>query len=291
MDMDGGWSVSAEPVVEASATVVYAEAPQAPQYQQASWTVAAAPATAVDQGWTVAAAEPVVAEGVAAPVAVYEVVAAQVEVVASPAVAAPVAGGSWANIVGQQTAEEAQQVQQQAALQPIAQQAEQHEQRQQEAAAWKLFEEALFAIISCWSALRLAIEGNWGGGDSMAKANNFFGELLQIFKQRQRVDPNELSEWLQEYMEDQFSTECEDGSTDEAAAEMCRLYIDVGSGNFASAQAIMRRAAEATTKPAGAAAADQEDDEMDADAEDMEAAGGAASMTQGGCSGHVGGTQ
>jgi pre-rRNA-processing protein TSR2 len=174
--------------------------------------------------------------------------------------------------------------------------AQQH-QRDQEAEAWKIFEEALFAIISCWSALRLAIQNNWGGGDSHAKANNFFGELLQIFKQRGtvanvHVEPQELSDWLTEYMEDQFSTECDDGSTDGAAAEMCRVYVDVASGNFASAQASIQLAAEARTKSAGEAAADQVDDEMDADESDLQdGAGGAGGgpMAGGGAPGSTGG--
>ena len=110
-----------------------------------------------------------------------------------------------------------------------------------------------------------------GGGDSNAKADRLYGELLQAFKSRQnravKFDVSELAAFLQDYMDKEFDTECEDGSPDQAAEEICQVFMEVSTGNFASAQSKIQRATAVKNNPAGMAAPDQEGDRLYDDAQ------------------------
>ena len=74
------------------------------------------------------------------------------------------------------------------------------------------------------------------------------------------MEPIELADFLQSYMDEAFNTECEDGSPRQAAREMCRVFSDISRGDFTSAESKIRRAAAAKLRPAGRAAHDQADE-------------------------------
>ena len=81
--------------------------------------------------------------------------------------------------------------------------------------AWAIFGNSVKVVFESWTSLRLAIENNWGGGDSIQKATAFLEEVIQMFKARRSVDPIDLQDFLDSRMDEDFSTELEDNSQKE----------------------------------------------------------------------------
>lgn len=105
--------------------------------------------------------------------------------------------------------------------------------------AKQAFQEGLESVLRQWTALELAVLNQWGGPTSGDKANQLYEELLTRFTTRSArlhrdvryifsakttvsftyafVYLQELVDYLDDYMEINFCTICEDESTTELA--------------------------------------------------------------------------
>ena len=89
-----------------------------------------------------------------------------------------------------------------------------------EEAAWDIFAKSIKAVFQGWTSLRLAVENNWGGGNSLQKAETFVIEVVQMFKSRRSIDCVELEDYLDGVMDEEFSCELEDGSQKEVCCKV-----------------------------------------------------------------------
>ena len=48
--------------------------------------------------------------------------------------------------------------------------------------AWRAFEAGARAVFDSWTALRLAVEGQWGGLDSAGKKEELFLDVMYYFE-------------------------------------------------------------------------------------------------------------
>jgi len=96
---------------------------------------------------------------------------------------------------------------------------------------WTQFEEGLRLILESWTALRLAVENQWGGVNSQSKAQELTEDLVYWFTLNKK-DPDvfQLEEQIFAALLEDFSTQVEDGSLSQVAQKMVDLYQECKNG-------------------------------------------------------------
>eukprot|EP00629_Pelagomonadales_sp_RCC1024_P001573 CAMPEP_0119263866 /NCGR_PEP_ID=MMETSP1329-20130426/3146_1 /TAXON_ID=114041 /ORGANISM="Genus nov. species nov., Strain RCC1024" /LENGTH=110 /DNA_ID=CAMNT_0007263605 /DNA_START=151 /DNA_END=480 /DNA_ORIENTATION=+ len=81
-----------------------------------------------------------------------------------------------------------------------------------EAAA--LYEQAVRAVFSRWTLLRLALDQGWSDGDGPALADQMVAHVLRLVAPSRRTPPDatEIEDALFDALEDSFNAQAEDGS-------------------------------------------------------------------------------
>ncbi|KAF3786144.1 Pre-rRNA-processing TSR2-like protein [Nymphaea thermarum] len=101
--------------------------------------------------------------------------------------------------------------------------------------ALPLFSEGIHLILSRWTALRLAVENEWGGRTSRQKFDNLVVDLISWFTSSKDIlYIDELETMLDENMLASFNAEIEDGSIEEVAEQLMTLHEECLQGNFES---------------------------------------------------------
>lgn len=103
-------------------------------------------------------------------------------------------------------------------------------------ARWRAFVSGVQAVLQLWTALALAIDNNWGGGDSNGKAQAMFDDLLSIFRRGKDIYNDVIEDFLLVRMDESFHCRCDDGSIEEVAQLLVRMYTECGEGNFQRVQ-------------------------------------------------------
>lgn len=160
--------------------------------------------------------------------------------------------------------------------------------------AWDNFQGGVKSALHQWTALRLAVENNWGGGDSERKAQLLEEELINMFKTKKELFRDEVEDFLADALDDSFSTYAEDGSPRQVAAMLIDMFAQCGRFDYTLANTVReeeqrRLAREASSGGARAAMSpsvarsiavkrdDCEDFSSSDEDDDMEGGGGAAS--------------
>ena len=97
---------------------------------------------------------------------------------------------------------------------------------------WENFEFGVKLALARWTALRMAMEGEWGGGDMKRKYEIFYEEILNLFKYHKNVQFDDLAVNIEDYIESEFGLVCEDGSVDEVSKILCALAEECKRGEF-----------------------------------------------------------
>ncbi|KAI9914722.1 hypothetical protein PsorP6_008532 [Peronosclerospora sorghi] len=90
---------------------------------------------------------------------------------------------------------------------------------------WGYFEYSVKLVLARWTALRMAIEGEWGGGDTRRKYEILLDEILNVFKYNKTVYADAMAENIGDYVETEFGLICEDGSVEEIS-ELLTILAD-----------------------------------------------------------------
>ncbi|CAM9784524.1 unnamed protein product, partial [Chrysoparadoxa australica] len=98
--------------------------------------------------------------------------------------------------------------------------------------AWSLFQQGVGSSLRQWTALTLAMENNWGGGSSQAKAERLLAELLEMFKVKKQLYRDEVEDYLLLFLDQQFHTIAEDGSPAEVAQKLLDMFQQCGKFDF-----------------------------------------------------------
>lgn len=86
------------------------------------------------------------------------------------------------------------------------------------------FEEGVGLIFSQWTALCLAVEQQWGGPDSEAKADYLIDDVVQWFYKKKEHYVDDLEMELVDGLLEDFQLEAEDGSPRQVATSLIALY-------------------------------------------------------------------
>eukprot|EP01036_Dinobryon_divergens_P031185 gene31185-40544_t len=129
------------------------------------------------------------------------------------------------------------------------------------------FKEGLGSILRQWTALELAIHHQWGGKSSKEKADELNSLLADMFMNPEKVYKDDVSLVLEDFMEVNFNTICEDGSADEVSDLLCTMWRQCSVGDFtlvhnALAREYVRHEAEILNNSQGVTADGDADDEM-----------------------------
>ncbi|CAI9755252.1 unnamed protein product [Fraxinus pennsylvanica] len=93
-------------------------------------------------------------------------------------------------------------------------------------------QEGVNLVLSRWAALRMAVENEWGGRDSVQKSQQLAQILFHALTQsKEKVYIEDLEDMLEEFMLS-LNTEIDDGSIEEIAEKLMVMHEECAEGNF-----------------------------------------------------------
>ena len=103
--------------------------------------------------------------------------------------------------------------------------------------AAEIFANAVRAIFSRWTLLRLAVDQGWADGDEAQKADALVTRVLEMVAPsvRRVPDESEIADVLHDAIEGTFNAQAEDGSVEEISRTILRLRAECSEGNVANA--------------------------------------------------------
>jgi pre-rRNA-processing protein TSR2 len=95
-----------------------------------------------------------------------------------------------------------------------------------------LFARGVIARLATWPALRIAVDGGWGGPESVAKRTWLASVIVDAFEEEDpKPDVPYVELTLLQVMEDEFDAVLEDGSAETVAKDLVELWERVKTGN------------------------------------------------------------
>jgi pre-rRNA-processing protein TSR2 len=128
------------------------------------------------------------------------------------------------------------------------------------------FQAGVTAAMRSWSAFRTAVQNEWGGIQSREKAEflrNYIFESLDYSLPKPKLDIDDLEDHLDDYMDQEFSIELDDGSAKEVAELIWQLYQSCGKGDFSLSRDIVTKSATISTSNEKVKVQCNEDDDSD----------------------------
>lgn len=96
-----------------------------------------------------------------------------------------------------------------------------------------LFARGVIARLSTWPALRVAVDQNWGGPDSSKKRTWLASVIVDAFEEEDPLpDASYVELTLLQVLEDEFDVTLEDGSSEQVAEDIVKLWDEVQSGKL-----------------------------------------------------------
>lgn len=105
------------------------------------------------------------------------------------------------------------------------------------------FTRAVHVVFGEWSALKLAVENEWGGNNTRDRALALLQRVLNGLLQTATVHRDEVEDLLDNALLDDFNVEAEDDSPSQVAVLLCQLHGEAKSGLTTTADQLLQRAA------------------------------------------------
>ncbi|CAG8698923.1 1711_t:CDS:2 [Dentiscutata erythropus] len=104
------------------------------------------------------------------------------------------------------------------------------------------FYQAVTYVFKSWTALKLAVEMQWGGIDSEDKRDWFVDVVVEYFgKHGKETYEEDVESILQQVMADEFNTLLEDDSAYQVSKHLIKLYAECIEGNYSSVDLLRSR--------------------------------------------------
>ncbi|KAG0363112.1 Pre-rRNA-processing protein TSR2-domain-containing protein [Gamsiella multidivaricata] len=135
------------------------------------------------------------------------------------------------------------------------------------------FKEGVQYLFHSWTALKLAVDGEWGGTDSMEKRDWFVDTIVDYFSQHgKNVDTFDLEDILIQIMNDEFSILLEDKSEQHIAKVLEQLFLECTHGKYDLVQTLKQDSQKISgSLKASKSQKEGEDDDDSSDDEDEDA--------------------
>ncbi|RHN78187.1 putative pre-rRNA-processing protein TSR2 [Medicago truncatula] len=133
----------------------------------------------------------------------------------------------------------------------------------------QVFKEGIGLVLGRWSALQHAIEQGWCKGNSRLEAQNLASNILSWFTHSKNLDVYDLETLLDKAM-DFFKLVHQEGSVEEVAKLLMKMYEECLVGNFMSVERLREASRNQVAHPpvGKVVNADGDDDDSDSDDED-----------------------
>mmetsp|Transcript_14451 Transcript_14451/g.27960 ORF Transcript_14451/g.27960 Transcript_14451/m.27960 type:complete len:239 (+) Transcript_14451:39-755(+) len=98
---------------------------------------------------------------------------------------------------------------------------------------WFCFEAAVYKLLVEWDVMKMAVEGAWSDSDPLYSRTKIVDDALANFAARAQtggVDPEDLTEFLVDTMEDRFNAEIENNMCNSLAQVICRIFEESRNG-------------------------------------------------------------
>ena len=106
-----------------------------------------------------------------------------------------------------------------------------------------IFSRAVHAVFGEWTALKLAVENEFAGSGTRARALALLDRVHQGLLASAAVHRDELEDMLDLALIDDFNLEAEDESPKEVAQILCTLHREASAGLTTTADAVLQRVA------------------------------------------------
>ncbi|KAK3820420.1 MAG: Pre-rRNA-processing protein TSR2-domain-containing protein [Benniella sp.] len=137
------------------------------------------------------------------------------------------------------------------------------------------FKKGVEYLFHSWTALKLAVDGEWGGQDSVEKRDWFIETVVDYFGQHGKsIDTFDLEDILVQIMNDEFSVLLEDHSEQHIAKILEQLYLECTHGKYDLVETLKQDSQKVSGSLGGSKSRkndDEDDDSSDEDGEDGEA--------------------
>ncbi|KAG5178463.1 Pre-rRNA-processing protein TSR2-domain-containing protein [Tribonema minus] len=127
--------------------------------------------------------------------------------------------------------------------------------------AWELFKQGVGSVLRQWTALQLAVDNNWGGGNSQQKALAMEAELVEMFRTKKQVYRDEVEDYLNAYLDDHFGTYAEDDRR--IAVVLLDMFAKCGAMDFTLVRNTLAQEQSRRAKPLRSVPAEGADDPDD----------------------------
>ncbi|RDX78524.1 Pre-rRNA-processing protein TSR2-like protein [Mucuna pruriens] len=128
-----------------------------------------------------------------------------------------------------------------------------------------VFSEGIGLVLFCWSALRTAVENEWGGRESRLKAGQLSADILSWFTQsKEPLYIDDLEDLLDQGMLS-LNVEVEDGSIEEVAEKLMVMHEEFLEGNFSSFENLKNANLEQAARPHVTQIVNDDSDDSDKD--------------------------
>nr|CAH0100059.1 unnamed protein product [Daphnia galeata] len=96
-----------------------------------------------------------------------------------------------------------------------------------------LFSTVVQTLFNNWTALQLAVEHQLGGTQSKEIAKWMMTVVENFFLENDDVLAQEITEYMEDLMNNEFNTLCEDGSLEEMGESLCKYFRLIKDGKDA----------------------------------------------------------
>jgi pre-rRNA-processing protein TSR2 len=101
---------------------------------------------------------------------------------------------------------------------------------------------AVRVVFGEWTALKLAVENEWGGHDTRQKALQLLDDVLHHLHANKTLHADDLELSLVQALADDFNVEAEDGSPNQVAHLLTQLHREASAGATTTADQLLARA-------------------------------------------------
>ncbi|KAF9160695.1 hypothetical protein DFQ26_005265 [Actinomortierella ambigua] len=153
------------------------------------------------------------------------------------------------------------------------------------------FREGVEYLFHSWTALKLAVDGEWGGHDSAEKRDWFIDTIVDYFGEKgKNIDTFDLEDILLQIMNDEFSIMLEDKSEQHIAKILEQLFLECTHGKYDLVQTLKQDSqkisgAYQSSRGKNGDGDDEEDDSSDDDDGEEDEEGGNMDVDEAGASG------
>eukprot|EP01031_Cornospumella_fuschlensis_P028463 gene28463-34360_t len=107
--------------------------------------------------------------------------------------------------------------------------------------AVEAFKEGIGSVLRQWTALELAVFHQWGGPTSKERAEALQKEIMDMYLGPDKIYKDDISLVLEDYLETNFNTICEDGSPDELGELFCTMWRQCCAGDFSTVSNVLAK--------------------------------------------------